>query len=76
MMAPFELIVCYHCGTPKEVDHEKSVPGIVAYAEIHYKPCTCGQTGIRRQNDLYQEIHRKKTNVAPYERSPYRGGKL
>lgn len=67
-----DVTVCYHCDAPAEVDPERCKPG-----EIAYKPCgVCGESGIRRQGDLYQELHRKKTNTAPYDKSPYRGGRL
>ncbi len=71
-MTPAELMVCFHCGAPAEVDHPKCKPG-----EIHYQPCSaCGQIGIRRDGDLYQELHKKKSLRLPYDRDPYRGGRL
>lgn len=66
-----DVMICIHCEAPAEIDPEKSRQG-----EIHHKPCgACGGIGIRRQGDLYQQMQRKKTNVLPYDRSPYRGGK-
>ena len=65
-------MICFHCGAPAVIDPAKCKPG-----EFHYKPCSaCGQVGIRRENDSYQEIHRKKANVPSYDKSPYRGGRL
>lgn len=64
-------MLCIGCSGPRSIDHARTKPG-----EIAYKPCACGAFGIRRPGDLYQKIHRKKTTVAPYDRSPYRGAKL
>ncbi len=62
---------CLTCHQSRAIDHQTTTPG-----NIHYAPCACGEIGTYRPDDAYREIHKKKTNVAPYERSPYRGGKL
>jgi hypothetical protein len=65
------VMLCRGCNSPMEIDHAASKPG-----EIHYKRCPCGAIGIYSPEDRYREIHRKKVNVVPYDKSPYRGGKL
>lgn len=60
-------MICAGCGAPSEIDTDRSKPG-----EIHYQRCACGEIGIRRETDRYQQIHRKKTTVVPYEKR-YRG---
>ncbi len=67
-----ERIVCFHCGIPSKIDRQKSKPG-----EFHYRPCAqCGLTGIRREGDRYQELHKKKSFREAYEHSSTRGGRL
>lgn len=68
---PDPRVLCCGCQQPREIDEGKSKPG-----EIHYQPCECGGKGIYREGDLHQHFHTKKANAVPYERSPYRGGKL
>ena len=69
------MIVCDGCGDGRELDPARCSPGVRTY-----KPCArCGAIGIRDTEDRYQERQerrRKKANTAPYEASPYRGGKL
>lgn len=72
------MIVCDGCGDARELDPTRSSPGVNAY-----KPCAkCGPgIGIHRDSDPDPESYahatrRKKASTAPYEASPYRGGKL
>ncbi len=61
---PDETRICLNCLGPREIDAARSTPG-----ETHYQPCSaCGAIGIRRQQDDYQQIHRKKTFKELYER--------
>lgn len=64
-------MICIGCQAPREIDQAKCKPG-----EIHYLRCACGAIGILREDDRYQEIHRKKTFRESYERSKTRGGRL
>ncbi len=66
-----DLMICLGCGQEREIDPSKCLPG-----RIQYKLCPCGEIGITRKDDKFQEIHKKKSFRELYERSRTRGGKL
>lgn len=71
-MIPKREFICLECGAPRTRFWE------IRTGEHQYAPCECGAIGLERANDNYlAPIERKKkSNVEPYERSRYRGGKL
>jgi hypothetical protein len=71
MYADRPPLLCCGCYQPRQIDWSRVSPGVIAYL-----PCECGGTGIYDPKDNYVEIHRKRVNKLPYERSTTRGGKL
>lgn len=62
---------CVTCDAPMVVDHQID-EGVWCYR------CSagCGATGMRRETEPEPFARKKKPTVLPYDRSPYRGGKL